>query len=328
METKDTGLHWSRQKEQAAGYWHIKLLLILFRFFPKIILRILAFPVGFFYYVFSKKAKAESKRFLRKAASRISNPGTAKKCLSPLGSLRHIISFALALVEKIESWGGKFNFENVRFCDDDISQLIRDLNNERGVFLITSHLGNIDLLRGLVSFDRTGVSRKVPVTAVIDIKTSQNFNRMIKELNPQSDFDIINPGEIGPHTAVLLEEKLKQGGIVTIAGDRTSAKGAERNFLVNFLGEKAPFSPGAFYMAVLLKAPVYFVFGLRRKIFSLKPEYDMHVHKSALPMESTKKERLNLASNLAESFARHLEGYCKEQPFQWYNFFDFWSNEV
>jgi hypothetical protein len=42
-------LHWSHQKEQAAGYWHVKFMLILFRLFPVVVLRVLAFPVGFFY---------------------------------------------------------------------------------------------------------------------------------------------------------------------------------------------------------------------------------------------------------------------------------------
>ena len=327
-EKKDSSTHWSQQKEKVAGYWHIKLMLIFFRLFPTIILRFLAFPVGFFYFVFSKKARAESKRFLTKAAAHVENQKTAKKCRSPLGPLRHIVSFALALVEKLESWGGKFDFGNVHFHNDDIGELKRDMENERGVFLLTSHLGNIELLRGLVSFSRTGVSRTVSVTAVIDMKVSENFNRMIKELNPQSDFDIITPGEIGPHTAVLLEEKLAAGGIVTIAGDRTSAGGGERNFLIEFLGEKAPFSPGAFYLASLLKAPVYLVFGLRRKAISLKPQYDMYVHKSTLSLDCSRKERLHQAFCLAESFAALLENYCKEEPFQWYNFYDFWSNEV
>ena len=328
MKEESSRVNWSRQKELAAGYWHIKLMLVLFRLFPVIILRVLAFPVGFFYFVFSKKTRMESKRFLMKVAASVDNNKAAQKSRSTLRPLMHIVSFALALVEKLESWGGKFNFGNVHFHDDDIDGLMRDLENERGVFLLTSHLGNVELLRGLVSFNRTGVSRKVSVTAVIDMKISENFNRMIKELNPQSDFDIISPGEIGPSTAALLEEKLAGGGIVTIAGDRTSAGGAERNLLINFLGEKAPFSPGAFYLAALLKAPVYFVFGLRREVLSLKPEYDMHVHKSSLSFECARKERRRLAFCLAESFAVLLENYCKAQPFQWYNFYDFWSNEV
>jgi len=331
-ETEDVPLHWSQHKEKAAGYWHLKLMLILFKLFPVIILRILAFPVGFFYFVFSKRARNESKRFLQKAAPFIEQLKIAKKCQSPFGPLRHIISFSLTLVEKIESWGGKFQFNKIHFQNDDIEGLINDLENGKGVFIITSHLGNIELLRGLASFNRTGVSRKIPITAVIDMKISENFSRMLKELNPQSSFDIISASEIGPHTAVILEEKLTEGGIVTIAGDRTSANSyasdSAKKLMISFLGESAPFSTGIFYMAVLMKAPVYFIFPIRRGDLSIKPEYDMHVHKSTLSFDCSKKERFDKSSLLAQSYAALLESYCKQNPFQWYNFYDFWLKEA
>jgi len=323
-------LHWSQYKEKVVGYWHIKLILVLFRLFPVFILRVIAFPVSFLYFIFSKKARAESRRFLHKAAPFVEQSKTAKECRSPFGPLRHIISFSLTLVEKIEAWGGKFQYKNLHFQNDDIEELRRELENGKGVFIITSHLGNIELLRGLASFNRTGVSRKIPITAVIDMKISENFSRMLKELNPQSHFDIISAGEIGAHTAGLLEDKLAEGGIVTIAGDRTSANpsGQGKEFLIPFLGEEAPFSTGIFYMAALMKAPVYFIFALRRGDLSVMPEYDMHVHKSRLSFECSRKERFDQSLLLAQSFAALLENYCKQNPFQWYNSYDFWLKEA
>ena len=331
-KAEEIPLHWSQYREKAAGYWHVKLLLVLFRLFPVIILRVLAFPVGFFYFLFSKKGRTESMRFLQKAAPFVTQPGSAKSCRSPFGPLRHIVSFSLALVEKIESWGGKFEFKDIHFQDDDAEELIKELENGQGVFLIASHLGNIELLRGLASFNRTGVSRKTPVTAVIDTKVSEKFTRMLKELNPLSSLDIINAREIGPHTAALLEEKLAAGEMVTIAGDRTAAGSNAispgKNLMIPFLGEEAPFSPGIFYLAVLMKAPIYFVFALRRGDLSVKPAYDMHVHKSRISFECSRKERFNQSFLLARSFAALLESYCKQNPFQWYNFYDFWSKEA
>jgi predicted LPLAT superfamily acyltransferase len=321
----ETPIHWSRHKELAAGYWHVKFLLILFRFFPVIFLRILAFPVGFFYFLFSKKSRVESRRFLKNAAPFIEVPEMARKCRSYLGSLRHIVSFSLTLVEKIQSWGGKFHFKNIHIQDDDKGELINGLESGNGVFLITSHFGNVELLRGLASFSRTGLSRKVPVTAIIDMEITAHFSNMLKELNPQSSLDVISAYETGPHTAALLEQKLSNGEMVTIAGDRTSATGAKKNFIIPFLGKEAPFSPGPFYMAVLLKAPVFIVFALRRGSLSLMPEYDMHVHKINLSFECGRKERYQRSLELARSYAALLESYCIKDPFQWYNFYDFWQ---
>jgi predicted LPLAT superfamily acyltransferase len=320
-------VHWSRQKERAAGYWHVKLLLVLFRAFPTVVLRLLAFPVGFIYFIFSKKSRNLSQRFLQKAALRVEAPETAKKCRSPFGALRHIVSFSLGVVEKIESWGGRFPFKNIQFRDDDICGFVEGLEDRKGAFLICSHLGNVELLRGLASFNRTGVSRNVVVTSIVDFSVTADFNRMLGELNKESMTGIISVNQINPHTAILLEEKLSSGELVVIAGDRTSA-GRGDNIMIPFLGEEAPFPRGPFYLASLMDAPVYFVFALRLEDISLKNTYALHVHKSGISFDCPRKERHKRAEDLARSFAALLEGYCRKYPFQWYNFYDFWSKEV
>jgi predicted LPLAT superfamily acyltransferase len=339
MEKEASSIHWSQISEKAS-YLQVKFLLGLFKVFPALILRILAFPVGFFYFIFVKNGRSESRRFLVKAASFTENFELSKKCLSPLGPLRHIISFSLTLVQKLETWSGKFPFKDICFHDDDSSDLIQRLENGKGAFLIISHIGNAELLRGLASFYRTGVSRKVPLNVIADIKTTVNFTRILKELNPQSSLDIIDANEIGPETVVLIEEKIAAGEMITIAGDRTSASKAEKIFMLPFLGEEAPFSAGIFYLAALINTPVYFIFALRRGDLSVRPKYDMYVHKNDLTYtgaeENTeieikeklsRKERYQQSIVFARSYAALLESYCKKHPFQWYNFFDFWGQK-
>jgi predicted LPLAT superfamily acyltransferase len=320
---EEAPLHWSQQKEQAAGYWQLKLLIILFKYFPLFILRVIAFPVGFMYFLFSKRARNESSRYLQKVAPLIEDPLLAKKCRSRCGPLRHIVSFALSMVEKIQSWGGKFSLNDICFQDDDINDLNNRLEEGKGAFLLFSHLGNAMLLLGLLNQGRTGVSRKIQVTTILDVKVNAHFSRMLNELNPLSSLDIISADEIGPHTAVLLEERIASGGLVLVTGDRTSIGG--KNHMCPFLGKEAPFPAGIFYLATLMNAPVYCLFGLRRKALSLKHQYDIHVHKSPLSFNCSRKERLDRCSLLVESFTDLLTRYCKEQPFQWYNFFDFWQ---
>jgi predicted LPLAT superfamily acyltransferase len=324
---EENSIHWSQQKEQAA-YWHTQILLILFKVFPVIILRILAFPVGFFYFLFSKKGRTESRRFLEKAIPFIKDPVLAEKCRLPFGSLRHIISFSLSLVEKLQSWGGKFPFKDIHFQEDSIGELIQELENKKGAFVIMSHIGNMELLRGLASYNHTGVSREIKVTSIIDTDVTANFKKILNELNPQYVMNTINAKTIDPYTVILLEEKLKAGELTVIAGDRTSVSDTEKNLMLPFFGEQAPFSHGVFYLAALMNVSVYFVFALRRKEFSLAPEYDMHVHKCGISFDCTKKERLLRSRNLAISYVEFLELYCKKHPFQWYNFFNFWSKGV
>ena len=320
--------HWSVQKEAAAGYWNVKLMLILFRLLPIMLLRLLAFPVGFFYFLFSKKARNHSIDYLRHitdvqktTAQDTQNGGGQKK----LSSLVHIVSFALALVEKVEAWGGKVSSKRVIYNDDDIDDLTDKLEKGEGVILISSHLGNMEFIRALAEQNRTKVSREIPVNAIVDFTVTAHFTRMLKELNPHSTTRLLHAAEMGADTVMLLQDRLAAGEMVVIAGDRTAAGPESRYLSLPFLGENAPFPYGPFFLAALLNVPVYLVFAVRENDLSLKSRYSMFIHKCSLSFDCPRREREQRIKDLMLWFVSYLEQYCQRYPYQWYNFFDFWK---
>jgi predicted LPLAT superfamily acyltransferase len=313
--------HWSEQKEQVAGYWHARLLIIIYRAWPILFMRLGAFPVGLSYYLFSKKAREDSRRFLNHAAACLGTPERK----FPIHPLRHILAFSLTVVEKVEVWGGNVSLNRICFQDDDCADLKDRLERGEGALLICSHLGNMELLRGLASFNRTGVSREIPVTSIADFSVTASFNRALQELNPKSMLRIISANDIGPDTVIILQERIAAGELVVIAGDRTSAHTRSKYFLMPFLNGEAPFAQGVFSLAALLNAPTYFVFALRRGDLSVRSQYDMYVHKNNISFDCSRGERSCRTEALARNFAEKLEYYCKLHPYQWYNFFDFWA---
>jgi predicted LPLAT superfamily acyltransferase len=320
--------HWSAQQEQAAGYWHVKLMLIFFRLLPPVFVRLAAFPVGFCYFLFSKAAREHSRLYLQRiavaGAMAAGGDGTENQSVKKSSSLAHILSFALALVEKVEAWGGKVSFKRIQFQDDDIGGLIARLEKGEGAFLISSHLGNMEFIRALAGFNRTGVSREIPVNAVVDVAVTAHFNRMLHELNPRSVTRLINARDMGPQTIITLQERLAAGELVVIAGDRTSPNAASRSLSLEFLGGQAAFPYGPFFLAALIHVPVYAVFALRQKDVSLSSRYTLHIHQSPVSFDCPRAERGRRIEELACWFAALLERYCKERPAQWYNFYDFW----
>jgi predicted LPLAT superfamily acyltransferase len=310
--------HWSEYREETAGYWHVKLILVLFRIFPVVLLRVIAYGVSFFYYLSSGRARTESRRYLERISAQ--RPGR-----KPLHPLAHITAFSLTLIEKVEAWGGKVLFNRVCFQEDDIGELIEGLEQGRGALLLTSHLGNIEFIRALAGFSRTGLSRNVPVTVLVDFSVSGYFNRMLRELNPESQIQAISVNEVGPETVVLLQDRIACGELVAIAGDRTSANTRNKYFHLPFLGREAPFAYGPFLLAALLEAPAYFVFALRQKDLSLSSRYNMHIHRVPVSFGCPRKERERRMEQLARLFAGRLEYYCMLCPYQWYNFYDFWA---
>jgi predicted LPLAT superfamily acyltransferase len=309
--------HWSRQKEKAA-FWQLALFFFLFRVLPPFLFSLASYPVGFCYFLFSKKARRQSRYFLARAAA-----FTGRK----LSVLKHIIAFALTMVEKAEAWGGRVPFKRIHFQDDDSAVLIEELEQGKGAALLCSHLGNAELLRALADYRRTGVSREISVTSIVDFEVTPFFNRMLERLNPRSSLKIISANAVGPDSVIALKEEIERGGLAVIAGDRTSAH-TNKTFHLSFLGKDAPFPRGAFLLAALLDAPVYAVFALRRNDLSPLPDYDMRVRRiDSGSRAHTRRERRAAAEEMARRFAALLEDHCLQHPYQWYNFYDFWAEE-
>lgn len=304
----------------AANWWEIRqnnrlgyrLMLWSLRTLPPVVFRFLAFPVGFFYWIFSRRARFFSRAYFEKLGRRGS-------------SLTHIISFALNLVENAQAWAGKLSFKNVRWQDDDVRDLVRNIDAGRGTALVISHLGNAQMLKGLASAGESGTERWMSITTISDMDVSAGFNAMLNEINPNAAFHMVNAADIGPDTVLLLQERLERGEVVVIAGDRVGAH-SNRTVTIPFLGADAPFPYGVFFLLSLLDVPSYFVFGLRKKDIGVRPEYDMFVTKNPVDFScGSRAERERRVVQAARAYAAELEARCRSHPYQWYNFFDFWG---
>lgn len=297
-----------------------KMMFFCLKVFPPAFVRALAFFIGFFYWVFGAKTRRVSKDYLKK----VSAPGLGENHAAAKSTLKHIISFALNLVEDVQSWAGKFSFKDVSWQNDDVDDLVKNINAGKGTLILISHLGNAMMMKGLAALGEAGTNRKMSITTISDVDISSGFNSLLNEINPGSSFHIVNSNNIGPETVLLLQERLENGETVVIAGDRVSAH-TDRNIRIKFLGEDADFPYGVFLLAALLNSPTYFVNGLRHKDFSLNPKYDMYVKKNVVSFDCLRKEREKRIIASAENYARNLETLCLMHPYQWYNFYDFWG---
>lgn len=306
----------SRQWYEVSQHHNLgyRLVFFMIKICPAVFVRFLAFPIGFFYFLFRKDTRSVSKKFLSKCFGRKARGSEVA---------RHIISFALNLVENIQSWTGAFTIKDLSFSGDGASELIDNINNYKGTVILISHLGNAQMLKALASFRESGTKRKVSVTTISDVNVSGGFYSMLNEINPDYSFNQISTDDIGPDTILLLQERLEKGETVVIAGDRMSAHSG-RSLTIPFLGEGANFPYGVYLLVALLNQPTYFVNGIRHKDFSLYPKYEMIIRKNQVDFDCGRKEREKRIELTAENYARNLESLAKLYPYQWYNFFDFW----
>lgn len=282
-------------------------------------LRFVLYPIVFFFFAFAPGVRSVSRAYLRRVATFYGKPSPR-----PLETFRHIVSFCYSMVEKIAAWSGDIDLDNIRFHDDGVNDLIAALEAGRGAVIICSHMGNAEILRALATHNKTKVTRKFMVTSIVDFSGTAQFNRLIEEISPNSMMNLVSARDVGVDTVLDLQSRLAAGDLLVIAGDRTSATSQGKTETLSFLGETAEFPQGAFILASLMEAPVYFMFGVREDDMDPLSRYDMHVVRARTDFAGSRKERKQKIRSMIEEYIAHLERLCGEHPLQWYNFYDFW----
>jgi predicted LPLAT superfamily acyltransferase len=299
--------HWAQINEFTfiAG---ISLMVSIFRILGRWPFRVALYPILLWYLVIKPEARASSSDYLRRIAA---FQGASRIRPGMIAVLRHFASFAENLLDRILLWSGLFKPERIEFHGQQ--EMVAQMAEKRGGLLICSHLGNLDLCRVLSK--RAGFA----LTVLVHTKHAEVFNRLLAQLDPASQLNLIQVTEVSAATVVLLSEKIGRGEFVAIAGDRIPVSSNPRIASASFLGEMAPFPVGPYILANLLRCPVYLLFSLRAGRAS-EIHFELFRESILLPREG----RDGVLAGLVADYARRLEYFCLRAPLQWSNFYDFW----
>ena len=307
-------IHWSRQKEKGT-YYGIKFMLGIYSVFGRTIFKILLSPVMFYYVLTASSIKKSSQIYLENLNAYSESKGIPLP--KGLSTYAHLSSFAETILDKLAAWKGDYSPKNLIVHDADLIEEVKE--KKKGIFILGSHLGNLELSRAL-----SKRHRNIVVNALVFTKHSKQFNAVMKAINPNSDINIINVDTLGPETAMLLDDKIQNGEWVVIVGDRTSTSIESRSVWVDFLGKPAPFPQGPFLLASILKAPVYLLFALRDD-HGKTPYFNLHFEHFSDEIKLNRSDREKGLKQVIQQYAKRLEHYTFKAPLQWYNFFDFWK---
>jgi predicted LPLAT superfamily acyltransferase len=299
--------HWA-QINESSFILGMRLLFWLWRAFGKWPFRIVLYPVLLWHVFANRGARAASRGYF----SRLSSSGNF--CGEPrqLAVLRHFAAFAETILDKMLLWTGFFNLEQVKSYGNEL--IAAQIAARRGGIFICSHLGNLDLCR-VLSKDMPGLK----MTVLLHTKHSERFNRLLAQLNPDSQIDVMQVSELSSATAVLLADKVNRGEFVAIAGDRIPVSANPRVALASFLGETAPFPIGPYILASLFQCSVYLVFSFRAES---GPEIHFELFRDSIRLP--RQRRNEALAGLVKAYATRLEFFCRRAPLQWFNFYDFW----
>jgi predicted LPLAT superfamily acyltransferase len=300
--------HWAWMMERGA-YLGLLFCATAYRLLGRTACLALLAPVVFYFYCTGSEQRRASRDFLRRAfavAGRTQPPGF-------WDGYRHFFSFAARTLDTFIAWTGGTGAEMV-FRGDTTALAEAEASRDGAIFVI-SHQGSADLARAALD-DET----RKRLTILVHTRHAQNYSRLLGRFRPEAVVDLMEVSELGPEAAITLREKVEAGSWVVIAGDRAPVTGDRHVSAAPFLGRSAGFAQGPYVLGALLDCPVYALFCLREG-----RRYRLDVFKLADRIALPRGDRAGALQAYTAAFARRLEHYALQDPYQWYNFFDFWA---
>jgi predicted LPLAT superfamily acyltransferase len=302
--------HWSKIQERGT-YVGIQILLFVYRLFGRKVLSFFLYPVIVYLYFTGGATKQASKEYWQ----RIFAAKNSSQTYTHRIGIAHFYSFAQSAFDKIDAWMGRITPDRIIYSQTHpIAELQK---KQQGAVFIGSHLGNLEVCRAL------GHGRyQTRINVLVFTHHAVEFNKVLTKINTDSNVDLIQVTHVGADLAILIKERIDNGEILVIAGDRTSVTSQGRVIYSPFLGEPAAFSQGAFILASILDCPVYFLFCLKEET-----NYRVIFEHVADSLKFSRKDRQKSLTAVVNKYAQRLEHYCLAYPNQWFNFFDFWQSD-
>lgn len=216
----------------------------------------------------------------------------------------NFFKFGQTLIDRIAINGKLRNKFSFAFHNEKILHEISQGN--QGGILISGHIGN---------WENAGSLIKERITSKINVLMLDEEVGKIKEyLQLQTGgpkFNII-PIKNDLSHVILIHQALKRNELIALHADRTIE--GNKNIELDFLGKKANFPLGPFTIAYKFKVPITFVFAVKKNNF----HYELS---ATTPILSASSEE-----EIALQYVKELESKVKENPTQWFNFFEYYEN--
>ncbi|MGN6650536.1 LpxL/LpxP family acyltransferase [Trinickia sp.] len=229
---------------------------------------------------------------------------------------RHLFVFATTIHDRVYLLSERFDMFDIRVKGGELVDAA--LAAGRGAFLIGGHFGSFEVLRAI---GRTRPNLRVAI--MMYEENARNVNAALAIVNPAVKQDVISLGR--PEAMLEAREYLDAGAMIGMLADRTLRQdGGDTLLPLEFLGARVGFPLGPMRMAAMLKRPVIFLTGVYRG----GNRYDVHFEALADFSETARGDRAAQVDAAVTRYAGLLEKHCRQAPYNWFNFFDFWREST
>lgn len=299
-------VEWYDYKEQSAGKLRLLFLWYIYKLFNLDVLRIVLIPIVFVIFMLAKNSRIASKKY-REALNEYQTKHSIP--LSRFTSFQHILGYANSLADKMSVLCDKkspikYEVDN----NSDWKVFEKKLNSKTGIFLISSHLGNVEAFSGYAKYSK----KKYTLHALMETSQSSIFHQFVESHAQKYNFALYSTNEMNFSKIMCLYESVQAGDIILMAGDRVSARNPKQCIYSTLLSKKCSFPRGTFRFAQKFNVPVFAIFLIKTK----RNTYLISVKEIKV---KTSLERM------VNQYTKCLEEVILRYPTQWYNFYSYFS---
>ncbi len=262
-------------------------------------------PVVAAYFVaLAPRTRRHAREYLRRALGR--EPRLAD-------IYRQIHTFGMTLLDRFYLIHGRFDLFTLTSEGEPVMREI--LARGAGAFLLGAHLGSFEML--------SATGRQNSGLRVAMAMYDHQAGRLAAVFRAAGN---ANPPEIIPlghvDSMLRIHACLDEGKFVGMLADRSISESPAQ--VVNFLGTPTLFPSGPMRLAAALRRPVIFMAALYRG----GNRYHAVFCQIADFSQPATQGREAAVRQAVERYAALLEQYCRSDPYNWFNFYDFWAGTL
>ena len=264
--------------------------------------RLVLFGIAAYFLLFAPAAARASRDYLQRVLGR--RPSLAER-------YRHVLAFATTIHDRIYFLNERFELFNIEIEGAELVDAA--LADGHGVLLFGAHLGSFEALRAL-----GWLHTRHPVCMLMHEENARKINAVLAAINPRAVHDMLAIGRLD--SMLQLRDRIEAGQMIGVLADRSP--GLEASAAHPFLGGSAHFPLGPFRLAAMLRRPVLFMSGL----YLGGRRYRLRFSQLADFRAVDARSRATAMADAQQAYVRLLEAHCREAPYNWFNFFDFWRH--
>jgi predicted LPLAT superfamily acyltransferase len=263
--------------------------------------RLFLYPVCLYFLLSSAAARRASRAYLARALNRPPR-------ISDI--FHHFLTFAACLLDRVFLLNDRIGDYDINIQGEEILQRIEATGD--GCLLFGAHFGSFEAARA------TGRRRAdLPISLLMYEENAQKVRAALAAVNPLLAAEVIGLGRLD--SMMIVADRLQRGHFIGLLADRHfDGKDLVRH---DFLGAPAAFPSGPFQLALVLRRPVVMMFGISRG----GNRYDLVFEDLTAALETRPADGEAWVAAAMRRYVERLEHYCREAPFNWFNFYDVWK---